>query len=372
MSGETGSLELRMMPHGVVAARTYDGTERWAGGVASRFSENEAAGLVALAAASVPHQVNASVLYWRDIAADFLRSLCHMPETEPFAHNAIEPPATALLAEWVLNAPPMQGAEYLTPEILRNVRQRLLDWTVAQAKECGGLSTFLRTYAPQWSRVGRVTLHLAENKGDAEYPFAFMATYAAGLTRGGQVRRLLLGRALEEYAGARQKPELLKLLSPLHAAAKRSELVADLVETGDVFHPLVWTPGEAYAFLQEIPIYEECGLLARLPNWWRKRARPRVTVTLDSAKNAALGKDALLEFHMSLALGNQQLSAEEAEALLNTTQGLVLLRGEWVEVNRVRNCAKRWRIGNRSSSRLEPRVFPSSKVCASSPAHPLI
>ena len=344
MSVETGSLELRMLPHGVLAARPYDGNERWAGGVASRFSENEAAGLVALAAASVPHHVNASVMYWRDIAADFLRTLCHVPETEPFAHNAIEPPATTLLAEWVLNAPPMQGAEYLTPEILRNVRQRLLDWTVAQAKECGGLSTFLRTYAPQWSRVGRVTLHLAENKGDAEYPFAFMATYAAGLTRGGRVRRLPLGRALEEYAGARQKPELLKLLSPLHAAAKRSELVADLVETGDVFHPLVWTPGEAYAFLQEIPIYEECGLLARLPNWWRKRTRPRVTVTLDSAKNAALGKDALLEFHMSLALGNQQLSAEEAEALLNTPQGLVLLRGEWVEVNseKLREALAHW------------------------------
>ncbi|MFV1995150.1 MAG: SNF2 helicase-associated domain-containing protein, partial [Verrucomicrobiales bacterium] len=333
MSGERESFELRILPQGVVAVRPGCDDQRWSVGVASRFSEHEAAGLVALAAANVPRHVNPSVLFWRDIAADFLRSLCHLPENGAFARGAIEPPTTALLAEWVLNAPPMPGAEYLSPEVLRNLWQRLLDWTVDQVVECGGLSPFLETYAPQWTRVGRVTLHLAENKGDAEFPFAFMATYAAGLTRDGRVRRLPLGRALEEYAGARMKPELLKLLTPLHAAAKRSELVADLVETGDVFHPLVWAPGEAYAFLREIPVYEECGLFAQLPNWWRKRARPRVSVTLDSKKGGALGKDALLDFNMALALGDQQLSAKEAEALLRSTEGLVLLRGEWVEVD---------------------------------------
>jgi non-specific serine/threonine protein kinase len=345
MSGKTDWFELRMMPQGVMAARPYEGDERWAGGVESRFSEHEAAGLVALAAARVPHHVSASVLFWRDIAAEFLRSLCHVSGTGALTNNSIEPPTPAVLAEWVLNAPPMQGAEYLTPDILRKLWQRLLEWTVEEANECGGLSPFLSTFAPQWSRVGRVTLHLAENKGDADYPFAFMATYASGLTRGGELRRLPLERALQEYAGARKKPELLKLLSPLHAAAKRSDLIADLVDTGDVFHPLVWTPGEAYAFLKEIPVYEECGLLAMLPNWWRKRARPRVNITLDSAKNGTLGKDALLDFRMSLALGDQQLSAEEIEALLQSTNGLVLLRGEWVEVDsaQLREALAHWR-----------------------------
>ncbi len=333
MSSETDWLELQMMPHGVVAARPYNGNQRWAGGVASRFAEHEAAGLIALAAASVPHQVNVSVVFWRDIAADFLRSLCHVSGNGVLAHDVIESPSAAVLAEWVLNAPPMQGAEYLTPDILRKLWQRLLEWTVEQANECGGLSPFLSTFAPRWSRVGRVTLHLAENKGDAEYPFAFMATYAAGLTRGGKVRRLPLKHALEEYAGAGKKAELLKLLSPLHSAARRSEPIAELVDTGDVFHPLVWTPAEAHAFLKEIPVCEECGLLAMLPNWWRKRARPRVNVTLDSARNSTLGKDTLLEFNMSMALGDQQLSTEEAEALLSSTSGLVLLRGEWVEVD---------------------------------------
>jgi superfamily II DNA or RNA helicase len=333
MIDESVSFELRVTPHGVVAPHPYTGSARWAGAIATRFSENEAAGLVALGAANLPTQAHASVSFWRDVAATFLRAVCHVPENAAFTPDAIEPPSAALLAEWVLNTPPMQGAEYLSPAMLQKLWQRLLSWAVDQASECGGLGAFLDSYAPQWSRVGRVTLHLAENKADTEYPFAFMATYGAGVSQSGRTRRLPLGRALQEYAGAGMKPELLKLLSPLHAAAKRSELLTELVEAGDVFHPLAWSPSEAYEFLQEIPIYEECGLLAQLPNWWRKRARPRVSVTLDSAKNATLGKDALLDFSMSLALGDQSLSDAEAQTLLNSTQGLVLLRGEWVEVD---------------------------------------
>lgn len=328
--------ELRMTPHGFVAACPYEGGERWALGVAERFAEYEAAGLVALAATRVPGQLSASVLFWRDVAAEFLRSLCHLPEGEVLGHDSLESPTAACLAEWVLNAPPMWGAEYLSPEVLVKLWDRLLDWAVGQAGECGGLGAFLETYAAQWSRVGRVTLHLAENKGDADYPFAFMATYAAGLTRDGGVRRLPLGRALEEYAGARRKSELLSLLSPLHAAAKRSELIAELVESGDVFHPLVWTPSEAHAFLKEIPLYEDCGLLALLPNWWRKRARPQVSVSLDSGKHSSMGQDALLDFNLSLTLGGQDLSKKEIAAMLGSKEGLVMLRGDWVEVDRER------------------------------------
>lgn len=341
---ERFELGLRPPPHGRVTAQPYDGSERWATGAVSRFSEHEAAGLMALAASNLPSDASGSVLFWHDLAAHFLQALCHLPEAESLRTDAIQEPSAATLAEWVLNAPPMPGAEYLAPDVLLQVWQRLSGWAVVKVNECGGTNEFLNAFAPKWSRVGRVTLHLAENKNDPEYPFAFMATYAAGLNRRGEVRRLPLHQALKEYAGARKKPELLKLLSPLHAAAKRSDLIADLVETGDVFHPLVWTPGEAYAFLKEIPVYEECGLLSMLPNWWRKRARPRVNVSIDTPKNKALGKDALLDFSLSLALGDEQLTPEEADALLHSTNGLTLLRGEWVEVDgeRLRGALAHW------------------------------
>jgi len=345
MVSDSPELELRLTPHGMVAPLEGDAADRGCRGVIARFADHEAAGLVALAAATLPPGVHASALFWRDVAAEFLRTLCHIPESDTFSVAAVAPPDAAHLAQWTLNAPPMQGAEYLTPTALEAIWQRMLDWAAVQIQSTGGLPAFLQVAAPQWARVGRVTLHLAENRGDAEFPFAFMATYAAGLSRGGRLQRLPLGQALKEYAGARCKPELIRLLSPLQAAASRSALIADLVETGDVFHPLVWTPDEAYAFLREIPLYEECGLLAQLPNWWRKRARPRVSVTLDSRKQSALGKDALLSFDMQLALGDQPLTEAEAQALLGSGSGLVMLRGEWVEVDgdRLREALEHWR-----------------------------
>ena len=351
MSSEIETLELKITPHGTVTTMPYEGTDRWSNKIKSLFIKHEAAGLIALAAIKTPPHINASALFWRDFSASFLQALCHLPQNETFTHSSINSPENVTLAEWILNVPPMCGAEYLTQEILLNVWSRLTDWAITQSHSLSnetdhqdGLQLFLKKHANKWIRVGRVTVHLAENKGDSQYPFAFMATYATGLSSIGKVQRLPLGQALKEYIGADKKQELLKLLSPLNAATKRSELMADLLETGDIFHPLVWTPDEAYEFLREIPIYEESGLLTQIPNWWRKRARPRIAVTLDNAKNATMGKNALLDFNMAMVLGENQLTAEETDALLNATEGLMLLRGEWVEVDseKLREALAHW------------------------------
>lgn len=338
------SFQLQLLPDGAVSPLSPQQPERWTKAIVDQFTEAEPAGLLAIAGTKIPSGADPSVTYWREITSEFLRSLCHVPEGQTPAADCFDQPSSSQLAEWVLNAPPMRGAEYLAPEVLTNLWQRLLDHTLTQLQKFGGISDFLATHAPQWARVGRVTLHLAENKQDREFPFAFMATYAAGLTRDDTVRRVPLRGALEEFAGARKKSELLKLLSPLHAAAKRSELITDLIDSGDIFHPMVWTPPEAYAFLQEIPIYEECGLFAQLPNWWRKRSRPQVSVTLDSAKGSTLGGDSLLDFNMGVALGDQKLTKKELTEILKGSEGLVLIRGEWVEVDKeqLQNAIDHW------------------------------
>ncbi len=296
------------------------------------FAESDAAGLMGLAAGGLPAGAARSVRFWHDVAAEFLRALCHVPDGGLW--EEIDPPDAVRLAEWVLNAPPMPGGEYLSPEVLLGLWQRLNVWTATQVAGAGGLAGFLESRASRWARVGRVTLHLAENKKDADFPFAFMATYAAGISAAGKMRRLPLGNALKDYAGRLQKPELIKLLTPLHNAAKRSDLIRDLVDTGDIFHPLAWTPAEAYAFLSEIPLYEESGLLAQLPNWWKRRVRPQVSVNLDAGRGGAVGKDSLLKFDISVVLGEEGLSAEEIEQLLHSSENLIQLCGEWVEVDR--------------------------------------
>src|ERR1700691_4892366 len=93
----------------------------------------------------------------------------------------------------------------------------------------GGVQAWLREKNPLWRLVGRVTFHLAENKRDAERPFAFMATYATRLSAQARVQHLPLGRALQEYAGAKDRATLLSLLTPIQKAADRSALVKELV-----------------------------------------------------------------------------------------------------------------------------------------------
>ena len=51
---------------------------------------------------------------------------------------------------------------------------------------------------------------------------------------------------------------------------------------------------------------------------------------------ATLGLDSLLDFQVELALDGQPLTAAERDKLLAATDGLVLLRGKWVEADRDR------------------------------------
>lgn len=320
--------QLELTPQGVVICHDTATKEL------AFFQQSEVAGLIRVAGHKLPGDVDASVLYWKGYAEEFIRALCHIPESDEAA-LAIEPPSPADLSERILDAPPMRGAEYLSLDSLRALWKRLEVWTQAELSALGNLSAFLEAHAPLWSRVGRVSLHLAENKGDPEYPFAFMASYASGLSKSGRLQQLPLGKALNEYAGSNNKPALLKLLSPLNAAAKQCPLIADLIETGDIFHPLVWLPNEAYQFLQSVPACEDSGLLVCLPNWWKQRTRrPQVAAKIGSEKRSSVGQNALLDFKLNVVVDGQVLSSTEVEALLAGDDGLVLLRGQWVEVDR--------------------------------------
>jgi len=237
----------------------------------------------------------------------------------------------------LLSAPPMQGGEYLKAKVLDNIWRDLDAWARDEVASSGdGLSGWLKRRALLWHQIGRVCFHLAENKRDPEYPFAFLATYAPRLSKGGRVQYQPVSKALQEYAGARNKKALINLLSPVHLASEKSAFVKELVDSGDVFQPLAWTPGEAYRFLRDVPLFEESGLLVRVPDWWRKRPRPRVGVTIGEKKQNRFDADAMLDFRVELALGEQKLTEEEWRELLAAGDGLVYLKGQWVEVDRER------------------------------------
>jgi hypothetical protein len=307
----------------------------WAKRVAAAFESSQAAGLVSLAATKPDTPPRPSLFFWREFGCRYLSDLCRTAETTASQLEPVEPPPDPELAAMVSSAPPMAGGEYLSADALRALWTDLDAWTRSEvAGSDGSLTDWLRKHAPAWHQVGRVCFHLAEDKRDADFPFAFLATYAPGLGRGGRVQYQPLGRALQEYAGQRNRKALINLLAPVHRASEKVPFVKELVDSGDVFHALAWTPSEAYHLLQSVPLLEESGLLVRVPDWWRKRARPRVAVTIGEEGRSRLGAGAMLDFRVSLALGDLSLTEEEWRELMASDDGLARVRGQWIEVDR--------------------------------------
>ncbi|MDN5869880.1 MAG: DEAD/DEAH box helicase [Nitrococcus sp.] len=308
-----------------------------AGQIMDAFAEGRGEGVLYLGAAALSSALPPALSFWRDLGRAFIARVCAtLDPTDPKSLVLPDPDPDELL-NLRQAAPPMQGAELLTAELLADI------WfdagTALSAKAKGrtdGVQGYLKAHSSVWHVVGRVCFHLAENKRDPEYPFAFIATYVHKVSKQAEPQHLPLGRALKDYAGAKNRHKLLALLAPLSRAAEHSEFVRELVDAGDIYHPLSWTPQEAHRFLCETAVYEQAGLIVRMPDWWsaKSKPRPKVAVSVGAKPPSTLGMGALLDFDVGLTLDGEQLTQPEIEELLRASQGLVLIKGKWVEVDR--------------------------------------
>jgi SNF2 family DNA or RNA helicase len=279
---------------------------------------------------SLPHF--SGMRFWAGMAARYLSAVCHLSD----AKSEVEPPDLKMLITWVDNAPPMPGAEYLTLDSLARIWFALADWGRETMSRDGGVEKFLSKRAPGWNAVGRVSFHLAENKIDPDKPFAFMVSFSTGISEDGQVRHLPLRKALELYAGARNKPALMKLLTPIKEVGTRCDWVKEMIDNGDIYRPMAWSANKAYKLLCSVPLLEESGLVVRLPDWWRKRPGPQVKATIGETKKPILGTESMLDFRVDVTLDGDKLSPRELDELLKGEDGLVLFKGKWVEVDKER------------------------------------
>jgi non-specific serine/threonine protein kinase len=307
--------------------------------VAAAFAHGAGRGLLDLGTTELDAPLAPSLAFLREIGRAFATRLRAVPDLEERRERVeVDCPAEerARLSDLI---PPMTGGEYVGE-----------DWIAARWREMGRafaeeirgyrgtVAEWLHSRHPSWHVVGKVCLHLAENRDDDRHPFAFLATYATRAGAGGQVQHRPLGRALEESSARGDRQALLHLLVPVQRAAEQSKWLAELVDSGAIYQPLAWTPAEAYRFLREIPAFETAGLVVRVPDWWRARRppRPEVSVRIGEKRPSALGMDALLDFSVDVSVGEEKLSAAELRALLASADGLVRLRGRWVELDRER------------------------------------
>jgi len=135
--------------------------------------------------------------------------------------------------------------------------------------------------------------------------------------------------------GAKNRERLLSLLLPIQRAAEGCGWLKSMVDAGEIFHPLRWSPQQALQFLKDVPAIESAGVAVRMPASWRmnRPARPQVKATVGGHAPSQLGMDALLDFRMDVTLDGERLSAAEIKRLLAHSDGLVLIRGKWVEID---------------------------------------
>jgi len=304
------------------------------------FDRGSGHGLLQLGADEVGSALPPVFSYWREFGAWYVTALCTQSDTEaPQRKVRVPTPPNTELNRLVLAVPPMTGAEYLTAETLQAFWQELdAAFGIELAESKCGVQDFLKQRNPAWNLVGRVHFNLAENRKDQEAPFAFLATYTTRLSAQAKAQHLPLGQALREYAGAANKDRLLSLLLPVQRASEACPWLKAIVDAGEIFHPLRWTPKEAMQLLRDVPQLERAGVVIRMPAAWRanRPPHPQVTAQIGGKAPSGLGQDALLDFRMEVTLDGERLTAAEIGELLAKSDGLALVRGRWVEVDRDR------------------------------------
>ncbi|MFM7207879.1 MAG: DEAD/DEAH box helicase [Planctomycetaceae bacterium] len=329
-----------------------------AAGIAAAFAEGQAAGIMHLAglpdAVAVPHDL----AFFRGHARRLVTAVGHLAEEGRAAfmraasrrdlERALPAPDDDALAAAIAAAPPLPGLEYLSAAVLLELWFELAAEIRERAgRTKGGLAATLATIDPALHLLGKVTFHLAENRRDEERPFAFLATYAHRLSATSAVQHLPLAKAVEESADRRDQAKLVELLTPVRAAAERSGIVREWLDSRAIFTPRAITIAEAHRLLRDVPLLEESGLAVRVPDWWRGRRppRPTVQVRLGDAAPSEIGVDSLLDFSVDIAIDGEPLDEAEIADLLAGTEGLALLRGRWVEVDgdRLREALAHWK-----------------------------
>jgi superfamily II DNA or RNA helicase len=315
------SFALRLTPHGHLITETGA-----AGPLVEAFARGAGHGLLRLGAGTTK-VLPPDLAWWRNFSRRAVSALCHQTSTN------VSPPE-AELAALLPAMPMMKGAEYVTAEVLSRLWREIV---AAVAKEAGSdLQGFLSALNPAWNTIGRVHFNLAENRSDPDFPFAFMASYTTELAASGQARHVPLGQALHDYAEDHSR--LLNLLLPVSRASQSCPWLKEMVEGGEIYHPLRWTPANAARFLDSAPDLGAAGIILRMPAGWAaaRPTRPKVTASIGNEMPSAVGLEGLLDFRMEVTLNGETLSDEEMSTLLSCTDSLVLLRGQWVEIDRDR------------------------------------
>lgn len=231
--------------------------------------------------------------------------------------------------DFCLQTPFIPGYEHVTPDWVGRQFNQLLFYFKQSIKSFeGSVSQYYEKHNRDLQTPERIYFHLVESK-EEDYPFAFMATYTD--QEGDQLVHRPLKYALVKYQ--HQQEEILKLLQPIRKVQTESQVIAHLLKTGEFFYPVRLTLEEAYQFLKDLPLYEEAHIKCRIPNWWKKKAKQTGVSLRLNDQEAYLSAENILQFRPQATYQGQELSKEELLAYLEMSEGLHLIKQQWVEID---------------------------------------
>jgi non-specific serine/threonine protein kinase len=299
----------------------------------SRTVENPAQWFLVLGLSDSSIPLSPSLTFWREFAANWVHQVRTQPDAEE-KRDALHVNLTDEEAENSLQKlPAMVGVDYADRAFIFNTRNRMgISFRHAMRSFTGSIEEYFAALVPKSRHVDRIHFHLVENRKDEQRPFAFLATYSTRIDEQGRTRHLPLKHAFEEYSDRNDK--LLELLATVNKVAKKNQLVASMVDSGEIFKVIGLTPLEAMLFLEGVADFEAAGILCRIPRWWKGAVRKvAVTLSVGNKKPSHIGFDALLDFDAGLFLDGEAISEADARRILERAEGLVLVKGKWVAVD---------------------------------------
>lgn len=243
-----------------------------------------------------------------------------------------EPPDKMTEYQLLNSIPLALGSEYINATWLSRIWEGLC---LALEKELekfdGNLQNYIIHNKSGDNLFSKVYFHLIEVE-DSEYPFAFLATFGKKQGTEKKSEHLPLKLVFSEFEN--DDEGLLDVLYPIDQAGEESSFIKALLDSGEIFHSLEFSADEAYRFLTEIPIYESNGITCRIPDWWKnKKKGVGVQVAMGEKKQSLLGLETLISIIPSLTIDGEQISQEEIDRLMNMTDGLIMIKGKWVDVD---------------------------------------
>ncbi|MBU1997602.1 MAG: DEAD/DEAH box helicase [Candidatus Omnitrophica bacterium] len=274
-----------------------------------------------------------SLNFFRDFAHLFSYKLSHTPELEIKRDKTEIIITNDEMTAFLEKTPFMVGSQRFNKNILNKLWEQLNTFFQDKIKHHEGtIESFIQTYSLHIHLVGRMQFHIAENLFDKDLPFSFLATYTPRQQKKKTFQHFTLKNSLEMFN--HNDRELLDLLNTINFTARECPLIKQMLESGDLFHPLAWTATEAYQFLQEIKLYEKCGVLCRIPDWWNKEASSmKINISMHDSVPSHLGMDSIMNFNAELLLGDTIVTEEEIQDILNESEGLAFVKGKWLKVD---------------------------------------